>query len=34
MNADLFELPLQSVNLGLQNGAVYHLQASAVCEGY
>lgn len=33
MNADLLELPLQRVNLRLQNGAVYHLQASAVYEG-
>lgn len=30
INIYLLELPLQRVNTGLQNGTVYHLQASAI----
>ena len=30
VNTDLFQLPLQGINPGLQNGAVYHLQASSI----
>ena len=34
VNTDLLQLPLQGINPGLQNCAVYHLQASAIQWGH